>query len=275
MTNSATIYINDIFVNISSTIRLYADDALMYFPVNDESNNIFQEDLATLTAWADTNQMFFNVTKCHSMFFSTRHYDSEIVHELAGEQLTRVTSFKYLGVQLTESLQWEEHINSVVLKANRKLGMLKRVLYKTPENIKLTAYKSLCRSSLEYASAVWDPVLSKHICKLEMVQHRAVRFIGCLRGICSVSAEREKLGLDTLENRRRENRKSILLNLIAGANCHPAMENASRELTCVFSNLGEHNTRLQARGVPSAVGVNTTQFLNSFFIRTMRDVRLS
>ena len=94
---------------------------------------------------------------------------------------------------LTHDLQWEAQINEVVLNGNRKLGLLKRVLYKTPQNIKLTAYKSLCRSVLEYASAVWDPYLVKHVTRLEMVQNRAILFICGLEGICSISETRASL----------------------------------------------------------------------------------
>ena len=48
------IYINDITTNIHSQLRLFADDCLVYRPINSpEDHKIFQDDLDKLTTWAD------------------------------------------------------------------------------------------------------------------------------------------------------------------------------------------------------------------------------
>ena len=40
------------------------------------------------------------------------------------------------------------------------------------------AKNSLCYEFLDYASSVWDPYHQGDVSKLEMVQHRAARFVG-------------------------------------------------------------------------------------------------
>ena len=38
-------------------------------------------------------------------------------------------------------------------------------------------YKQLLLPSVEYYSAIWDPHYQTNIAKLEMIQHRAARFV--------------------------------------------------------------------------------------------------
>ena len=42
---------------------------------------------------------------------------------------------------------------------------------------KESAYKTYVRPLVEYAASVWDPWQKKYINKIEMIQHRAIRYI--------------------------------------------------------------------------------------------------
>ena len=95
----------------------------------------------------------------------------------------------------------------------RTLGMLKHPLFHADKKTKL----------LEYASASWDPYLVKGIDALEMVQRRAVQFISELKGIVSISDETHKLGLDTLEYRRKKFRMFTMLKLLENRILHPVL----------------------------------------------------
>ena len=95
---------------------------------------------------------------------------------MLGQQLETVHQYLYLGVELSEDLGWEPHINKVISKANRTLGFLRRKIYKCPQDIKVQAYISLVRLHLEYATSVWDPFRKCHVNALEMVQRKAARF---------------------------------------------------------------------------------------------------
>ena len=63
----------------------------------------------------------------------------------------------YLGVLIHKSLSWSPHISNVVKKASRTLNFLKRNLNKSSRQVKESAYLTMVRLQLEYASAVWDP----------------------------------------------------------------------------------------------------------------------
>ena len=70
---------------------------------------------------------------------------------------------KYLGVTLSNDLEWSKHIATMTNKANSKL--------------KQTAYFSLICSFMEYGATVWDPYQKYNSDKVERVQRRAARFV--------------------------------------------------------------------------------------------------
>ena len=60
------IFINDIATNVTSSIRLVADDCLVYRETrNQQQCELLQKDLDELAAWSITWGMAFNVSKCN------------------------------------------------------------------------------------------------------------------------------------------------------------------------------------------------------------------
>ena len=58
-------YINDLPENVSSKVRLYADDVLIYNTIHSKEDCLMlQEDLNSLQLWANKWQMMFNTDKC-------------------------------------------------------------------------------------------------------------------------------------------------------------------------------------------------------------------
>ena len=99
-------------------------------------------------------------------------------YEAGGHALAVVSSQKDLGVIVTDKLMWSSHIECVVAKANRKLGMLRRSCADIRTTSKRTLYLSFLRSHLGYASEVWAPqTIVHHLRILEGVQRWATRFI--------------------------------------------------------------------------------------------------
>ena len=74
---------------------------------------------------------------------------------------------KYLGVTLSNDLEWSKHIATMTDKANSKLLFLRRNLKGCPDKLKQTAYFSLIRSFMEYGAIVWDPYQKYNSDKVE------------------------------------------------------------------------------------------------------------
>ena len=71
-----------------------------------------------------------------------------------------VSSYKVLGLTLSDTFEWNDNTNDIVSKASRRLHIL-RVLKRAgvPPVDFVTIYSALVRSLLEYSSVVWVPAL--------------------------------------------------------------------------------------------------------------------
>ena len=103
------IFINDLPDNIRSSVRLFADDCVLYRNIKTLTDcQILQDDLNSLGQRETDWQMKFNVAKCHSMRV-TRHLPSNQIHfnySLHQQTLEQVESAKYLGITITDNLEW-------------------------------------------------------------------------------------------------------------------------------------------------------------------------
>ena len=141
----------------------------------------------------------------------------EFEYSPKGETLVNVSSTPYLGVCLSETLEWEAHINKITSrpKANSTLAFLWRNLKACPPKLRVTAYFSLVRSSLEYSSAVWDPFRQKNINKLEKIQRSAARFVTQnYRQTASVTSLIQNLGWTDLKTRRKNSRLVSMFKIL-------------------------------------------------------------
>nr|CAH7744147.1 unnamed protein product [Callosobruchus chinensis] len=94
------------------------------------------------------------------------------------QALPRSHSFKLLGVSITESTTWYEHVSSIATAAGKKLGYLFRARqFFSPSNL-LTLYKVQIRPSLECCSHIWGAAAPTTLSILDAVQRRAIRLIG-------------------------------------------------------------------------------------------------
>ena len=58
-------YINDIRENITSSVRLFADDTIMYMTIrSDKDAELLQKDFDQLELWVSRWQMEFHAEKC-------------------------------------------------------------------------------------------------------------------------------------------------------------------------------------------------------------------
>ena len=173
-----------------------------------------------------------------------------------GETLVNVSSTPYLGVCLSETLEWEAHINKITSKANSTLGFLRRNLKACPPKLREIAYFSLVRSSLEYFR-------QKYIDKLEKIQRSAARFVTQnYRQTVSVTSLIQNLGWTDLKTRRKNSR---LVGMFKILNELVEIPINDRLIPADGRTRGGHNQAYKH------LRANTTLGQNSFWHRTIPD----
>ena len=89
------LYINDINNAIKSQIKLFADDSVLYRNIRN------QNDLDTISSWAERWLMELNIDKCSVLSITLKR--NYIFHDynILGAMLRRVTNHDYLGVTIS------------------------------------------------------------------------------------------------------------------------------------------------------------------------------
>ena len=157
--------------------------------------------------------MEFNPSKCQVIHITRSRRPAQNKYYLHGVLLEAVPAAKYLG-DISENLSWNTHISRISKKANQTLGFLKRNIKIYHEDLKATAYKTVVRPQLEYASSVWSPHTDIAIQQIEKVQRRAARWVKRdYSRTSSVTAMLQSLNWRRLDLRRIDNRLSVMYKI--------------------------------------------------------------
>ena len=166
--------INDINNAIKSQIKLFADDSVLYRNIRSQNDQVvLQNDLDTISSWAEKWLMELNINKCSVLSITLKRNSIFHDYNILDATLKRVTNHDYLGVTISSVLNWLRHVTKISNKASRTLGLLKRTVSPCSQNVKSIAYKMLVRPQLEYASEVWSPYTMKCIKKIEQIQRNS------------------------------------------------------------------------------------------------------
>jgi hypothetical protein len=244
------VFINDLPEVVSSPVRIFADDCLVYRSINKAA---LQNDMSALQQWESDWQMMFHPEKCTTIHISKKRNPIHTGYRLHGHTLESVPGSKYLGVHVNKDLSWNDHIQQTSAKASRSVGFLRRNLRGCPQDVKAQAYTTLVRPVLEYASTVWDPYTLQQIYALERVQRQAARFVTgdySSRDPGSVTRMLQQLQWDTLEERRARSRSIMLyriLNNLVEVPLHQYIQiNTTRTRGSCAHSIQQKSTRVDA-----------------------------
>lgn len=253
--------INDLVTSDTIYMWKYVDDTSITEVVEKGHLSNLQFRVDDIATWAETNKMVFNTDKCKELrisFTKNRNQSNYNNISIDGKGIDLVSEYKILGLIVSQDLKWNAHVQHIVLKASKRIYLLKELKRASiPAADLLTFYTSCIRPVLEYACVVYHHALPAYLVDdIEYIQKRCLRIIYsyCLSYLDRLSAA----GITSLVERRD--------NL-----CHSVYQSISGDSTNrLFKYLPpvridhHYNLRnMRSRTIPRC---KTDRLNNSFFI---------
>ena len=114
----------------------------------------------------------------------------------------QAASHKHLGIILDTRLSFEKHLETVLCKINKTIGLILKLHNLLPRSALITLYKAFVRPHLDYGDILYDQARNEsfHL-KLESIQYNACLAItGAIRG-SSREVLYQELGFESLQQR--------------------------------------------------------------------------
>ena len=183
-----SLYVNDIhlcsnklhfFLFVDDTNFLYADKDLKSL------EQTVNAELKNLHDWLTTNKLTLNTKKSNLVIFRPKQnkirylprisiFDSEKNRRVSLEHKSYI---KYLGVLIDKNISWKNHLDCVITKISKTIGMIAKLRYFVPSSVLTNIYKSLVLPYLTYGLVAWGNVSKNYLNKIVVLQKRVLCLI--------------------------------------------------------------------------------------------------
>ena len=121
----------------------------MYLTIDNQTDaHRLQVDLGNLAKWEKRWQMQFHPDKCQVLRITNKRKPTIFNYTLHDHVLATVTQAKYLGVTITNNLNWKQHVENITKSANKALGFLRR-------NLRIHSVKAKEQAYLTYVRPIY------------------------------------------------------------------------------------------------------------------------
>ena len=170
------VFINDLPTNLVGKPSIFADDSTVFSRGNNklETCQALSKDLDSAQDWAVTWGMLFNADKSEWLQITSKHtaaQDDDRV-TMKRQAIPRVKAHNHLGLKVTSTLSWSEHISRTRAKCAQRVGMIRKIRHLLPKHVLKRIYIAQVRSIMEYGCAVWS---GDNISILQKLQDRFCR----------------------------------------------------------------------------------------------------
>lgn len=174
------IFINDLLELLNGLVNVvaYADDCKILKTINDHNDlETLQQTINLIVKWTIENKLPLNTEKCKYIIFSKNKIIKDLNLTINNRNIERVNTMRDLGVILDEKWTFHEQINSVIAKASKALGFVKRTTSEfTNIQVITYLYKALVLPHINYASIIWTPHTQEKYSKLDAIPRKFLRY---------------------------------------------------------------------------------------------------
>ncbi|KAK2899376.1 hypothetical protein Q8A73_012505 [Channa argus] len=151
-------------------ILKFADNTAVIGRIAGGDEAAYRREVASLVSWCGDNNLTLNTDKTKEIIVDMRKerrtHQPLFIREL---QVERVSSFKYLGVHISEDLTWTPHVTQLVKKAQQRLYFLRRLRkFCMSPKILSNFYSCVNESVLTNCITVWyssTTVMDQNACR--------------------------------------------------------------------------------------------------------------
>ena len=142
-----------------------------------------------LCQWIQSNRLLLNGSKTKAIIFRNRfqQISKKLNFRVSSEKRNAISSVKYLGIHLTLTLTWNNHLLELIPKLNRAVSLLSKIRQYTPKPLIRTIYYFLFNSHLIDACQTWGQSKTEPFNKIQKIQDEAIRIINFLPNTAQVS----------------------------------------------------------------------------------------
>ena len=230
----------------------YADDLSVYkslisIPEASEDINGY---VPALVAFLNERELMVSAEKSTVTLFTPHNKEVNVHPQIyVNDQLVKLEKEpKLLGVTFDTMYTFSKHAKNTVTKAKKKANMLKSLAGSTwgqEKEVLTTTFKSICRSTLEYAVPIWGPAISNTNWEaLQRVQTSALRIAtGCLQMAGQEHVHRETKVLPLREHATLLTKQFMATSHLPG---HPGSKHLNRppEHRKMKTSMLEHETEI-------------------------------
>ena len=168
------LYMNDIVKSVNANnIRLYADDTGIFMHNKNIHNLIKQAKTSfrKLQHWFLCNKLTLNCSKSYFSIFHTKNkHVPDGLNEIVVDDVTikRSASVKYIGLHIDENLNWNIHIDSLIMTLVKYFGIFNQLKDYVSNQLACKLYYAFVYSNVSYGIEVYGSCSDTSLDRLQL-----------------------------------------------------------------------------------------------------------
>ncbi len=153
-----SLYTNNCTSKVPSVKLLkFADDTTLIGLIQDGDESAYRQEVKELAVWCSLNNLELNTLKTVEMIVDFRRNPPALPPlTVMNSTVTAVESFRFLGTTISQDLKWDNHIESIVKKAQQRLYFLRQLRkFNLPQDLLKQFYSAIIESVLCTSITVW------------------------------------------------------------------------------------------------------------------------
>ena len=164
-----------------------------------------QHDLDNIANWCKSNKLTLNISKTKSMLLGTKHRIKKTRYmplNINNKQIDYVISYKYLGITIDQTLNFNLHMKQLIKTISYKLFLLQKLRYYITCKAAIQIFKSLVLPYFDYGDIIYQGASIKTLDKLQSLQNRGLRICFGNRTLLNTAEMHREAKLCMLYTRR-------------------------------------------------------------------------